>query len=313
MRSTEKIKKILTIGLMTILCVVLFHFIYSDWNAVREAIKKVQPGYLLISGIFTALGTFIIALCWQSLLQLLGAPICLRGALKSYYFSILYKYIPGKVWAATFRILVAKNEGVPEGTGALGVVLESLLLIVSAGAVGGIAITQWHGSMPVWMRYLPLLMVFLILVLHPKILSRVIPFLARKFPSRIAVPDFVPTFPDILRLAWVYCGVWVCWGSGVYFLIKGFAPVGLEDYVPIVGGNTLAWLAGFVAVFSPAGMGVRELILTYIVVNNTSTGTAAMVAVLARLLTLLGEVSGAFLVGAFRNSSKDLDPKSLEC
>ena len=225
----------------------------------------------------------------------------------------MYKYVPGKVWAAAFRILVARNEGVPEGTGALGVALESLLLIVSAGAVGGIAITQWQGEIPLWLRYVPLLMVCFILLLHPKILSSVIPFLARKFPSRVALLEFTPAFTDILLLAWMYCGVWVCWGSGVFFLIRGFSGAGLTDFVPIIGGNTLAWLAGFIAVFAPAGMGIREIILTYIIVNNTGPGTAALIAVLSRLLTLTGEITGAFVMGGFRKSSKHLDPKSLEC
>jgi uncharacterized membrane protein YbhN (UPF0104 family) len=232
-------------------------------------------------------------LAWQRLLHLLGTSISCLGALRSFYYSILGKYIPGKIWGATGRIYVAHQEGVPELTGTLGVLLETILLIVSSGVVGGLAITQWSGQLPWQVRLAAVIAPFNLLFLHPKCLQIIIPFLNRKFPGRLSVLEHIPRFSQMLLIAFIYCSIWVWWGAGYFFALKSITRVDIDQFVPLVGGNTLAWLTGFVVVITPAGLGVRELVLTSLTAGTVGTGAAILAAVLARLFILFSEILGA--------------------
>jgi glycosyltransferase 2 family protein len=291
----------------------LLRFIVQDWDTIREAITTASVKPMIAAAVCFFLGTLNIGICWRAVLVLLGARISYLSAFKSFYWSVLCKYMPGKIWGATVRIIVAGREGVPEGSAALGVLLETILLIVSAGAVGGIAMTQWQGNLPWWVHGIPPLSMGLIILLHPKILTRLIRLLSRKYPSWVVMPDTVPNMKALLLLTWMYSGIWVFWGAGLYFCIDAFHPLTPDAFVAVVGGNTFAWLAGFVAVMFPAGVGVRELVLTYLVSGETGTGTAALAAVLARIFVLAGEVIGALIAGGVRKSSNLLDRTARKC
>lgn len=101
--------------------------------------------------------------------------------------------------------------------------------------------------------------------------------------------------------------VWLCYGAGIWL-----TAVALQ--VPTSGGVlgtafafSLAWLAGFVLVFVPAGLGVREIALSGLLGSavglSPATGTA--IAVMSRLLILLSELGWVMVgVGSRRSVAK---------
>ncbi len=107
--------------------------------------------------------------------------------------------------------------------------------------------------------------------------------------------------------------MWVWWGAGLFAALNALKPLSIYDFTAIVAGNTLAWLAGFIAVFSPAGIGVREIILTALIAGHTGQGVAALAAVTARLFTIISELTGAFLSGSLRKTVNNLIRHPDEC
>jgi uncharacterized membrane protein YbhN (UPF0104 family) len=94
-------------------------------------------------------------------------------------------------------------------------------------------------------------------------------------------------FRRILLLFVIYIIAWVIYGSALWCLLRG---VGLDAgvYWEIVASFAAAYLIGFLALFAPGGIGVREGILTLLLTPYLGTGIAALVAVVARLwLTLI--------------------------
>jgi len=300
--NRENIKLILRIIIPIVLIIFIVRLVSRDWISFKQAIQQASISLLFISQLCFIGGTLTIALAWQRLLILLGADISLAGALRSFFYSILGKYIPGKIWGATGRIYVAHREGVPELTSTLGVLLETVLLIVSSGVIGGVAITQWQGQIPWQVRFAAFLAPFNLLFLHPRVIQIIIPFLSRKFPGRISVLEHIPRFTDMLMIALVYCSIWVWWGAGYFFAMKSIAMIEIDQFVPFIGGNTLAWLTGFIAVITPAGLGVRELVLTSLTVGSVGTGAAVLAAVLSRIFTLISEILGTITMWIFQKS-----------
>jgi uncharacterized membrane protein YbhN (UPF0104 family) len=73
------------------------------------------------------------------------------------------------------------------------------------------------------------------------------------------------------------------------------------DLVQLVAAAAVGWSAGFLTVFVPAGFGVRELSLAYLltVYSGMPAGDANLVAVLSRMIMIVAELlmlATAFLV-----------------
>ncbi len=312
------IKKGVRIAVPLVLLIFIGKYILRDWDRFREAFQAASVPLLILSQIGFLLGTLTIALAWHQMLRILGSDISLSGSLKSFYLSILGKYIPGKVWGAAGRVYFAREENVPEGTAMLGVLLETVLLMVSAGTVGSLTMTMWPITLPWTVRYLPLLLLGTIVLIHPAVLHRIIPVLSRRFPERMIQPAKLPDFRTMLMLTGIYSSIWVFWGLGFYCAISGVADLPcyrneIEYFVPMVGCNTLAWLAGFVTVIAPAGFGIREVVLMSLTAGSVGAGPAALAAVLARIFTLTGEMTGALVFVFLHKCGYCLDRKRHEC
>jgi uncharacterized membrane protein YbhN (UPF0104 family) len=73
---------------------------------------------------------------------------------------------------------------------------------------------------------------------------------------------------------------------------------------------SLAWVIGFLILFVPAGVGIREVVLTMLLFTKSgmTLSTANGVAVVMRLCVLLSEaiwVMSGFLLGKFKKKIKD--------
>jgi hypothetical protein len=99
-------------------------------------------------------------------------------------------------------------------------------------------------------------------------------------------------------LAWALAS-WVPYGLQVWLLaVRLGAPPG-RAVVLSIGGFAFAWSVGFVAVFVPAGVGVREVLLVAVLGTVLSTGDATAIALVSRLLMTAGDLCAAGLAVAF--------------
>jgi len=113
------------------------------------------------------------------------------------------------------------------------------------------------------------------------------------------VIEYLPpgnTWPGLL-LGHVVLHVLV--GISLYPLITGLLPdaaalLGLSGLVTVLA---LANIVGIVAVFAPAGLGVRELVLAYFLAVGGDYEAALVVAVYIRILTLLADLGFSLLAG----------------
>ena len=101
---------------------------------------------------------------------------------------------------------------------------------------------------------------------------------------------------------------WITVGAILLFLSRGFVGLpahGIES-VQVVTFAATALLIGFVALFAPAGIGIRESVLTYLLSTIMAVESALFVAVIYRIwLTLWDILAGAiaFLLVGVKNAT----------
>jgi uncharacterized membrane protein YbhN (UPF0104 family) len=78
---------------------------------------------------------------------------------------------------------------------------------------------------------------------------------------------------------------WIVAGASVCFLAIGMgAPATWLTLAQCVGGYALAWVAGFLFILAPAGVGVREIVLAATLAGTVDSGAVVAIVLLSRVL-----------------------------
>jgi hypothetical protein len=82
---------------------------------------------------------------------------------------------------------------------------------------------------------------------------------------------------------------WLLLGLALYGLIASLSPIGVGQWPAISSSWAASAILSLLVVFVPMGIGVKESALTFLLSPILPTALAAVIAVLARVLTILGE------------------------
>lgn len=200
--------------------------------------------------------------------------------------SQLGKYIPGGIWHFAARINSYKENSLSTKSTAKVMVLENIWLVSGAVVFAFFMLTlqppteliysliKIHPSPSFWLILrigLPALWVIGLIILE-----KVFPVEGERNPVK-----------RILILLGVQIVIWTAMGSSFYFV---FQEMGLGNYWLILGGYTLSWVAGYVVIFAPGGIGVREFVLVALFSGLLPTGQIAIYSVVHRLIYTFVEV-----------------------
>jgi hypothetical protein len=118
--------------------------------------------------------------------------------------------------------------------------------------------------------------------------------------ARRRLPGFDPAglTPSASTVALLVAGYAVYWAvTGLAFaaLVASLAPLAADDIPLVVAAYAAAYAAGFLALLTPAGLGIREGVLVVALAPVLPAGPALVVALVSRLWMMLVELAGAAL------------------
>jgi uncharacterized membrane protein YbhN (UPF0104 family) len=99
---------------------------------------------------------------------------------------------------------------------------------------------------------------------------------------------------------------WLCIGVATWFVALTFDPN--APLLEIVFAGVLSWVTGFIVVFVPGGLGVREAAFTAAAGGALDPEIAATVAVVSRLVFMTGDTLGAVAAVGVRRRLARRDP-----
>lgn len=276
-------------------------------EAVGRAVVEVSPLAVVAS---VAPGV-VFLLCtlqaWRTVLADLGSPLAARPAFSLFFVSQLGKYVPGGVWNLVSAAELGVSHGIPRRRSLSAMGVATLVALASGVAVGTglLVVAGSPGPPPPWAWVmLPLLVV----ALAPPVLNRLLAGalrLARRAPLERPV-----TNAGIGRaVAWALAG-WGAVGAQIWLLVTALGvPPTVRAFLVCVGAYALAWIAGFVVVVAPAGVGAREVVLASLLPVGVTQGGVVLVVLLARVLQTGVELLLA-LVGWWVSPSRGPGPSA---
>lgn len=266
--------------------------------------RLLQPRVLSAGVLLTVLYALLVpltAIAWSWLLGGLGqsAGFAVTGPILA--TTQMGKYLPGNVAHHLGRVFVARERGLDTGSTLLSMGYETLLVLVACAHVGALTFL-WSppATLDEWplARYRsPLIVVIsigaLAVMLAAPRLAGVITRLRSGGEGTTATPVQVhPGWRTSLACYLVYCLNYVLVGAGLWVVASTLsaAPVGAADLVLLVGAFASSWILGFVAPGAPAGLGIREAVLSLWLGSSFGAPAAVALIVMLRIATTLGDL-----------------------
>jgi hypothetical protein len=283
----------------------------ASWGDVADALPRVGWLRFVLSAVAALVAGLLLAAGWRVLLTDMAAMGPDRvaavehnrlGGVESvavYSASQLGKYIPGSVWPVVAQLSLARRHGIQRRTVVAAFFMQLLLLLVSAIVVAGITL-PWVNSEELRSRWwLVLLVLPACLLLVPAVQRRLLGAAGRLLRRDLGVR--LPSHRALAVALVVSVATYVTFGLHLALLAWPLSP---DSAVPVlvqsVGAFALAWSVGFVVVFAPAGLGVREVVLTVTMGSVLADADAIAVAVLSRTAIVLADLAlGLFGVAIF--------------
>lgn len=271
----KKYKKVLSIIFVTVFLTPLVYTLITSLPEILAAHPHLalwQIGFLLGLSILLY---FVNAFSWHLIVTSLGSTSALFSDSYIWIISNLARYLPGGIWQYPARAMLQKNRGVSTTLASTALVLE-------------IAVNVFVGALLILLGFvsnsLLLGLDLLLFTLFIGVLTY--PPLHRLFP--IKLPRLSPTrLPPILLCVLVQ--FLIC-GSMLFLLVSSIGQYPVDFIVKFTIYFALSWLAGYVSIFSPSGLGVQETSLTFLLAPLLTWPLATLVALLFRLFQVIGEL-----------------------
>jgi len=284
-----------------------------------EGIQQVHfsfesSGWLALSGGVYVAGWLPSVWFWQQLMRSLGGRVRFADSARAYYCGHLGKYVPGKVTVLVIRAALIKDRGSPAGPAALTAAYETVVMM-GVGLAVGVALlpmmfteTSTHAP-PVWSGRLiklpflaPILIVALGVLLLP-LLSRLLTQIAVRMASTKVNREGRSVRIGTKLLARGMLALvagWSLHGLSLGLTLRAVtaAPLDLGQWPVWVAAVSLATSVGFVVIFAPGGLGVREELLMEVLRIQPDVGPqqAVAAAFLLRLVWLVAEIVAAVVL-----------------
>jgi len=263
-----------------------------------ENLLDFSPAMLVLSFLLLQLHFVACGMAWKVVAGHTGGRLGLWKAYSIHFLAQVGKYVPGMVWSAIGKFALSRDSGMTKVQTGHALVLETVFIVfgclfVAMPLVSDAALAVGLSGTEALLLAIAIGLLTLSAV-HPAVFGFLVGLAGRVTGKRIEAQR-VP-FVEILKTIPVYVSIFLFVGLGFWLLARGF---GLE--IPFFPGIFLyptAFGVGYLVVLAPGGLGLRELVLVWLVrmaAPGSEPGMAELVAVAARIWITLGE-GLAFLI-----------------
>lgn len=273
-----------------------------------EAPPAFDTGYLLLALILQLAFWVTLALSWRRVVQICAnVRISATLAFMQSMLVNLGKYVPGKVWGLMARAAHLGRHNVMLRDVANATVHEQIALLHSGAILSTVLAAALYGKFWWLFSALALASVFAgnrVAVLGLKWIRAI---LAKLGKNLVDAPESAVSTSGYVTLLLYYGLLWLFSGLVLVCLYLSFTPAVLNqnNLAALLLANTAGIILGFVAIFAPGGIGVREVTAVAILTTVMNLSNAVLLTVLSRVWLVASDLigGGAALLIDFRKKS----------
>ena len=270
----------------------------SKWDEVSDAFSQVDAINLVLSLLLGLAAMTSIGWIWVTMIVARSHNVRHRNAMSWYFTGQLGKYVPGGIWPIVGRAELAVRNGIPRldayaSTG-LSLVTTYAAAVVTIGI--GAAVTTGH-------RFIAVLIAVGIVLAYAAFSQPSLRAVIIRIATRVSSSASSLTDPKRLaRLTVLHIPAWILMSLSTSVTATAFgAKISIADMLFI---TTTSWLAGFVVVGVPGGIGVREAVFTSLAGGIIGTPMAVSLALMSRVVFIAVDLTGALVSSVISRMNK---------
>lgn len=301
------------VALLVVSLFFLGYVLYRGRETLWDTLRQVDARLLGLAFLLYPLGLVPVSWAWHRLMARLGGCPDWHTNVRLYNLSSLPKRIPSSAWYIASRVVLYRDQGVDSALTLTATALETIWLVLSGLSIyllslpfGDLAgeTAQTDG------RLVVVAGACLALTLASPLWSPLLLRGARWFLARLGISVAVQLnardVPPLLGLAGL---AWVGGGVVLYVLANAVTPVPLAHLPALIGAWAAAGAVSLSAGLLVSGMGLREVTLTVLLGNLVPLPVAVAIALLFRVLLMVGEFVWALVFAALAGGLGRITPK----
>ncbi len=278
------------------------YFFYQHQDEVINLLKQIDVWRIVLSLILLLIGKAFLVILVQYSVNCEGWYPTYPEILGVYGLSSLGKYLPGGIWQFVGRFGVYKMNGLSAKASTRSMILENIWLLSSALATGVIGVFLNRFDLIADLinipdkKWLAITLTIVILVLWI-IALLIVHKIMQKYTSR--------KIPKVAHIVLIGLLLWTFIGGSFFVMFNEFP---FSSAPLFIGGYAVSWAVGYIAVFAPGGLGIREAALAFVFLNIASVELIAVYAAMNRIIWVIAEVLFG-LVGMFQKRIMSSSPE----
>jgi glycosyltransferase 2 family protein len=271
-------------------CLLVYYcllFFGSKWETLQLSIQftRISVKWLVAASIFIAGYYLMVLVLWLQLLHRLGMAPTYFPLFRAYALALLPKYLPGVITAYGVRTHLSQQASIPLSVAVSSLALELALTLSSAIILSLLGYFFYPQAVSLYSQG----KIFFVLGTSIGLLAIVCLFTLRW--QKGYLPSQFIRSPQLLFTFWgLYTLAWCIFGLSHWCLAQGLAPRTIPPFSFVMTACALSWVVGFLSFIAPAGLGVREGVLYFLMQPWLGEIPAILFVTLSRLLMFGVEV-----------------------
>lgn len=275
------------------------------WDSFVTAVSRLSFGVVLLAFVAAFVANLCNGLSWWQAYRGLGMRFPVVEALGVYWVSQIGKYIPGSVWPVLTQMEMAKERGYSRTRSFTGSVVGMIVPVVTSGVISALLlVTRTPEAMGTYW-YVLVAVPLGIIALLPPVLRWILGLLSRLTHKPLET-DSLDGRGILYSVLWSLA-VWGVYGIHSVLILDNLT---FDQISPVLatGAFAMSWVAGFLFIPAPAGVGVREAVLILVLGAALVPDDAFAFAIISRVLLIAVDAFSAaigFGIG-FARRKKDI-------
>ena len=261
------------------------HFLPTNWSWLFLATLLLMLSMLPNAFIF-----------WELVSREAKHPFPWQSALLLHMKGQLARYLPGRFWGVLYQINAARKHLSSANVSKANI--DLMIISLLGNLLIPLGILSCLNNLPLWVFFTTLCTIVLayLLFYRSQFFHMLYDRLCRMKLLPAKLTSFLTELKDIRlgkKLLFssliLFFGSWIIYLGAWKVLTQAYALT--ESHFAILAAwYSIAWLIGFIAAFTPGGLGIREASFVLFAQQGIDTNTLAFIAVIARLWLMLADV-----------------------
>ncbi len=299
-------RRLISLAIGITLLVLVIHSQSHNFSNLLDTQVNANWKWGLISFIFFFIHGYMVFFAWNKSLNYYHIDIPTKEVAQIHFISLISRYLPGGIWHIAGRVVAVASKGFDIKKVLSTLYHEQIIAVLSClflvTTFFWIKPSIYSGIIDFPFNTWVILITFVlfVLMLFPKVLTYSLNFLFKVLQKNKVE---ILTRQQYYQLFNLHTLSMLFFIAGYYFSARIY--INNPDVTQLAGVIMLATFIGFIAIFVPSGLGVREgIFIAYLNLQGIDGSIAISVALLPRVLILSAELMSVLIATMYMGFNK---------